>query len=216
MTKPDFDDVPEEPSEGAVLLMRAGLGIGGGIALIFIAGMITGYVSGALERGGLDLIDGAIIAGMVLLAVLVALGIWRFWPQTTEEPVAPRVRDARRLFAVAMALGVPMGLLLGINDQGAETLLSNAPISSGIAALVIVLWLIAGPLITWLWWQKIDEHEAGAYREGALVAAHAYVFVTPVWWMASRAGWLPPVEPMLMLVAVTILWSAVWFARRYF
>ena len=216
MTKPDFDDLAAEPSDGAVLLKRAGLGIGGGIALIFTGGMIAGYTSGALERGGPDLVDGAIIAAMVLLAALVAFGIWRFWPQTVEEPVAPRVRSARRLFAVAIALGLPLGFLLGVTDEGTGALLSNAPVSSSIAALAIVLWLIAGPLITWLWWQKIDEHEAGAYREGALVAAHAYIFITPIWWMASRAGWLPPLEPMLVLLAVTVLWSVVWFVRRYF
>ncbi|MCZ8136717.1 MAG: hypothetical protein O9266_10455 [Porphyrobacter sp.] len=216
MTKPDSDDFAMEPSDGAVLLKRAGLGIGGGIALIFIAGMIAGYTSGALERGGPDLVDGAILAGMVLLAALVAFGIWRFWPQTVEEPVAPRVRSARRLFAVAIAIGLPLGFLLGVTDEGTGVLLSNAPVSAGIAAIAIVLWLIAGPLITWLWWQKIDEHEAGAYREGALVAAHAYIFITPIWWMASRAGWLPPQEPMLVLLAVTVLWSVVWFVRRYF
>lgn len=215
MMKPDSNERAEEPSEGAVLLKRAGLGIGGGIALIFIAGIIAGYADGALERGGLNLVDGAILAGMVLLAALVAFGIWRFWPQTVDEPVAPRVRDARRLFLIAIALGLPLGFLLGVTDEGTGALLSNAPVAPGIAALAIGLWLVAGPLITWLWWQKIDEHEAGAYRDGALVAAHAYIFITPMWWMASRAGWLPPQEPMLVLLAVTVAWSGVWFVRRY-
>ncbi|MFN3863487.1 MAG: hypothetical protein ACK4RT_04310 [Erythrobacter sp.] len=216
MTKPDFDDRLAEPSDGAVLRKRAALGIGGGITLFFTGGMIAGYTSGVLERGGPDLVDGAIIAAMVLLAALVALGIWRFWSKTIEEPVASRVRSARRLFAVAIALSLPLGLLLGVTDEGSGALLSNAPVSASIAALAIVLWLIAGPLITWLWWQKIDEHEAGAYREGALVAAHAYIFITPIWWMASRAGWLPLLEPMLVLLAVTVIWSGVWFFRRYF
>jgi hypothetical protein len=216
MMKPDRNKRAGEPSEGAVLLKRAVLGLGGGITLIFIAGVITGYTSGALERGGPDLTDAAIIAAMVLLAALVAFGIWRFWPQSVDEPVAPRVRDARRLFLIAIALSLPLGFLLGVTDEGSGAFLSNAPVTPGIAALAIVMWVIAGPLITWLWWQKIDEHEAGAYRDGALVAAHAYIFITPVWWMASRAGWLPPQEPMLVLLAVTLVWSAVWFVRRYF
>lgn len=216
MTKPDSDDFAMESSEGAVLLKRAGLGIGGGIALIFTGGIIAGYTSGALECGGPDLVDGAIIAAMVLLAALVAFVNWRFWPQGEDEPLSPRVRSARRLLLVAMVLGLPLGFLLGVTDEGTGTLLSNAPVSAGIAAIAIALWVIVGPVITWLWWQKIDEHEAGAYREGALVAAHAYIFITPIWWMASRAGWLPPLEPMLVLLAVSVLWSIVWFVRRYF
>ncbi|WP_086618422.1 hypothetical protein [Erythrobacter tepidarius] len=216
MTKPDRDDLTTEPTEGAVLLRQAGLGLGGGIALIFIAGMISGYVGSALERGGPDLFDGALIAGVVLLAGLVALGMWWFWPRSGREPVAPRVQSARRLVVLAIALGLPFGFLLGLSEEGSGTLFSNAPVSAGIAAISMLMWLILGPLITWLWWQKIDEHEAGAYREGALVAAHAYLFITPAWWLASRAGWLPQIEPMLMLVAVAVIWSAVWFVRRYF
>lgn len=216
MTKPDFDDLDAGPSDGAVLLKRALIGGGGGIALLFIVSIIGGYSVGAFERGGPDLRDAAILAAMALVAALVGYSVWRFWPCAASEPVAPRVRSARLLLSSAVALGVPLGIILGASEEGTGTLLSNAPISSGIAATAIVLWAIAGPLISWLWWQKIDEHEADAYRDGALVAAHAYIFVVPVWWMATRAGWLPPQDPMLVMLAVTSLWSAVWFVRRYF
>ena len=217
MTKPDGDDTAMEPSPGVVMLKRVALGLGGLIVLTFIAGMIAGYSSVMLEHGGPDLVDSAVMAGMVLLGGLVAFGIWRLWPRSVDdEPISPRVRSARRLFALAIVISLPLGFILGVNDRGTDTLLSNGPISPGLAALCMVMWLIVGPILTWLWWQKIDEHEAGAYREGALVAAHAYIFVTPLWWMAARAGWLPPLEPMLMLLVVAVLWCAVWFARRYF
>lgn len=214
MTKPDFDDLASEPSDGAILLKRAVLGMGGGIALLFIVSMIGGYSVAAFEHGGPGLRDAAILAAMALVAALVGYGMWRFWPSAASEPVAPRVRSARLLLGIAVILGVPLGILLAVTDEGSG-FLSNAPVSSGIAALAIVLWAVAGPLISWLWWQKIDEHEADAYRDGALVAAHAYIFIVPSWWMATRAGWLPPQDPMLVMLAVTFLWSAVWFVRRY-
>jgi hypothetical protein len=34
--------------------------------------------------------------------------------------------------------------------------------------------------------------------------------------MATRAGWLPPQDPMLVLLAVCLVWCLVWFIRRYF
>jgi hypothetical protein len=215
MTKPDLDDSADAPSDGAILLKRAVLGMGGGILLLFIVSMIGGYSVAAFERGGPDLRDAAILAAMALVAALVGYGVWRFWPSAASEPVAPRVRSARLLLGTAVALGVPLGIILAVTDEGTGTLLSNAPVSSGIAVVAIVLWMIAGPLISWLWWQKIDEHEADAYRDGALVAAHAYIFIVPAWWMATRAGWLPPQDPMLVMLVVTFLWSAVWFVRRY-
>jgi hypothetical protein len=217
MTKPDGDDFAMEPSPGTMMLRRAVICLVGGIVLTFVAGMIAGYASVVLEDGGPDLVDGAVIAGMVLLGAAVAFGMWRLWPRSVDdEPLSPRVRSARRLFTLAIVVSMPLGFILGVSDAGTDSLLSNGPVSPALAAICIVLWLIVGPILTWLWWQKIDEHEADAYREGALVAAHAYIFISPMWWMAARAGWLPPLEPMLLLVVVAVLWCAVWFARRYF
>lgn len=215
MTKPELDDFAGEPSDGAILLKRAVLGVGGGALLIFITGMIAGYWTGAREAGGPDLADAAAIVAMLLAAVLVGFGMWRLWPRGIDEPVAPRVRSARKLLILAIVLGLPVGFILGVAEEGSGAFFSNAPISPGLAAIALVLWVIAGPLLSWLWWQKIDEHEAGAYRDGALVAAHAYVFVAPGCWIASRAGWLPAQEPMIVMLAVTCLWSIVWFVRRY-
>ncbi len=215
MTKPEFDHPAEGQTDGSILLRRALLGLGGGTLLIFIAGMLAGYSSVIIERGDFDLPALLVLAGMLLAGALVGFGIWRFWPDAPEEPVSPRVRSARRAIYAAIALGLPIGFILGVADEGSDVLLSSAPISAELAAAAIGLWLIAGPLLTWIWWRNIDEHEAGAYRDGALVAAHAYVFATPIWWMASRAGWLAPLDPMLAMLAVALLWCAVWFARRY-
>jgi hypothetical protein len=216
MTKPDPADFAEEPSEGAILLRRAAIATLGGIVLIFIAGMITGFTSHVIETGGFDLKAAAILGAMLLVAGGVAYAMWRLWPEASDEPVAPRVRNARRILIAACLLGAVPGFMVGIGDEGALGVFSNAPVSPVIAAALIASWLIIGPLVTWLWWRQIDEHEAGAYREGGLVAAHAYLFVSPAWWMATRAGWLPPQDPMLVVLAVCLVWCLVWFVRRYF
>lgn len=218
MTKPDlspdlFDT--NHPSDGAVLLKRAVLGIGGGITLVFIAGIIAGYTSVVVNHGGPSPIDAAIISAMLLAAFAVGYGIWRFWPGGSNEPEAPRVKSARNIFAAVCIIGAVIGLILGIADEGASSVFSNGPINPVIAMLAIVLWLVGGPVLTWLWWRKVDEHEAGAYRDGASIAAHAYMFIAPAWWIASRAGWLPHQEPMIVLLIVSAVWSVVWLVKRY-
>lgn len=216
MTKSDFENLAEEPSEGAIILRRALIGTGGGIVLIFIAGMIAGYTTGVIERGAPDLQDAGYLGAMVLAFGAIAYGMWRLWPEASDEPVAPRVRNARRILIASLALGAPLGFVLGASGEGMSEIVSNAPVSPLIAASVIAIWLVAGPIVTWLWWQQIDEHEAGAYRDGGLIAVHAYMFITPGWWMATRAGWLPAQDPMLVLIGVCLVWSLVWFVRRYF
>ncbi len=216
MTKPDLPEHAEPLSDGVVIIRRGLIAAVGGISLVFIAGMIAGYSSVMIQHGGPDLKDGTILGVMLLVGALVAFGMWRLWPRGSDEPVAPRVKSARTIFLASMALSIPIGIILGISSEGSPDVLSNDPVSAGIALLVIGLWAVAGPVLTWLWWQRVDEHEADAYRDGAMLAAHVYIYVTPAWWMATRAGWLPPQEPMIVLLAVSFLWMLVWFVRRYF
>jgi hypothetical protein len=215
MMNSDLDDVAEGPSDGAILLRRAVICIVGGILLIFIAGMIAGYTSVVIEHGAPRPIDAAMIGAMLLAGALVVYSMWRLWPRGLDEPVAPRVRSARRILIAALIVSLMLGVLLGEADSNAGIFLSNAPVSHGLATLAIALWMILGPILTWLWWQKIDEHEADAYRDGAFIAGHAYMFIAPAWWMASRTGWLPAQDPMLVVLAVSVLWMVVWFVRRY-
>lgn len=214
MTKPDFSDA-NLPSDGAVLLKRGLLGVGGGITLVFIAGMIAGYGSVVIEHGGPSLIDAAIIAAMLMAAVALGYGIWRFWPRGRDEPEAPRVKSARIILVAVCIVSAVIGIILAVEDEGASSLFSNAPINPAMGMLVLVLWLVSVPVLTWLWWRKVDEHEAGAHRDGAAIAAHAYMFIAPAWWIASRAGWLPNQEPMIVLLIVSAVWCVVWFIKRY-
>ena len=185
MTKRDFADFADAPSDGAIILRRALIGVGGGTVLLFMAGMIAGYTSGVIDRGAPDLRDAGILGAMVLVAGAVAFGMWRMWPAMNDEPVAPRVKNARRILIGSIALGAPLGFVFGVADESASDFFSNAPVSPILAASVIAFWLIVGPLVTWLWWRQIDEHEAVAYREGGLVAAHTYLFVS------LHGGWQP-------------------------
>lgn len=216
MTKPELDDFAAEPSDGAIILRRAVIGIGGGILLLFMAGMIAGYASGMIEQGTADLRDAGILGTILLVAGGVAYAMWRLWPGASDEPVAPRVRNARRFMIASLVVGMPLGFVLGAGEDGRAEFVSNTPVSPLVAASVIALWLIVAPLLTWLWWRQIDEHEASAYRDGGLVAVHAYLFVAPAWWMGTRAGWLPQQEPMAVVIAVSLVWGLVWFFRRYF
>lgn len=215
MTNSELNDFSHEPSEGALMLRRAVIGLVGGFALLFTAGMMAGFATGVVQRGEPDLRDAAIFVAMLIAAALIGYGMWRWWPRGIEAPRSPRVRSARNILIASFVIALPLGILVGFGDGGTQAFLSNGRVSSLAALLAITTWAVAF-LLTWLWWKKIDEHEAGSYRDGALVAAHAYLFITPAWWMASRAGWLPAQDPMLVLLLVSLVWCGVWFVRRYF
>lgn len=215
MTKSDLPDLDDAPSDGAVIIKRALLAIGGGIVLIFLAGVIAGYTTMVIKHGGPGLVDAAILSVLLLATLAVGFGIWRYWPHCSDEPEAPRVKSARMILVGAAIASFPIGILLGLSDDGATGLFSNSPISSITAMIAIAFWLIPVPLLTWLWWQRVDEHEANAYRDGGFIAVHAYFFIAPTWWVGTRAGWLPPQDPMIVFLAVCIVWSIVSIVKKY-
>ncbi|MDZ4140238.1 MAG: hypothetical protein U1D66_15385 [Erythrobacter sp.] len=217
MMKPEPSDLDQDKSDGHVILKRALIGLGGGLALIFIAGMIAGFASAVIDaENSASMLDAVILAAMLAAALAIGYAMWRFWPRGINEPEAPRIKSARLITIVVAIVSVPLGVLVAMADGSASNALSNAPVSPVIATASTALWLIAVPVLSLMWWRRVDEHEAGAYREGAFVAVHAYLFLVPSWWMASRAGWLPEQDPMIVLLIVSAVWTVVWFLKRYF
>lgn len=216
MMKPDPSELEQQLSDGAVLLRRGLIGVGGGLLLLFLAGLMAGFSYAAISDGNFGLVFIAILSVMVLVFAGVAYAMWRFWPRGSYEPEAPRVKSARMILIAAMVISVPVGIILAASDDSANGVFSNAPITSVIAISLIALWLIPVPVLTWMWWRRVDEHEANAYRDGGFVAVHAYLFLTPAWWIASRAGWVPAQDPMIVFLAVCVVWCCFGFARKYF
>ncbi|MEL6878764.1 MAG: hypothetical protein AAGL68_11810 [Pseudomonadota bacterium] len=135
---------------------------------------------------------------------------------SSSETIAPSTRKSRNLLLIALAIGGALGLFLGLSDgAGNDILFSNAPISQTVALISIAVWLIIVPAISWLWWKSVDEHEANAYREGAMISAHLYLFIVPAWWFAARAGWLQAQDPMIVFMIVCGVWILVWAYRKY-
>ncbi len=138
---------------------------------------------------------------------------------TKPEPkIAPSVQKSKRVLILALLVGVALGIYFSVAsfaDPDSFELFDNSDINPVVAAIGIAVWLLIVPPLTWIWWRTVDEHEKDAYREGAMVSAHFYLFLVPTWWLASRAGWVPAQDPMIVLLIVSIIWSCVWLYRKY-
>jgi hypothetical protein len=114
-------------------------------------------------------------------------------------------------------LGAVMGFGFAIADEsGSMALFSNRPIGNVTAAAAIIGWMLLVPVLTWIWWRTVDEHETAVYAESGLIAAHVYLIGVPTWWLATRAGWLPAQDPMIVWLIVASVWTVIWLYRRYF
>lgn len=199
------------PSVRRILILLIGIPL-----LIIGAGFVMGYGSASLSHGVPTAIDVAVLMGMLAMLTLLVFAGWKLWPHEAGEPIAQSTRKSMRLLYIALAIGFALGIFFALSgDMAGTSLFSNEPVAPAIAAVGLAVWLIAIPWLTWLWWRSVDEHEAAGYSQGALLSAHVYVILVPAWWLATRAGWLPPQDPMIVLAIIMTLWSGIWIYKRF-
>lgn len=211
MTNSDTDRQLNPSTKRAIII-----GVGT-IAFVFLLGVLTGFVSAALEQGAMsttDILITALIAAA--MAAIVFFG-WRYWPQGDAGPIAPSERKSRNIYYASMALGVALGMFLVLTGgDESDAVFSNGPISSTAAIGAILVWLVVVPIGTLWWLRTTDEHEKAVYLDAGNITFHIYFILVPSWWMATRAGWLPEQDPMIIWVGVAVIWSFAWLYRKYF
>jgi hypothetical protein len=157
--------------------------------------------------------------GLFLLIGLFSLwGILRLRTWAQREPMSPATRRTNGLFGLSglVATAACVALIIGIEDwQGGAYggLFSDSPVALWFALAAILLWLASWAL-AWLWYFSADEHEQRASDVGLLVGGLLFGVVTPVWWVAARAGLVPQPNAMVLWFAFNLIWTAGWFWRR--
>lgn len=214
--------MPEQPNDhsldGWQVLRRKLFAIAAGIATLAVLGYAAGYTAATAENCEFALSDAAMIALLVALTGLCAWIAVKLWPASGTERLGPRTRRAQSWFYWSVAFGGVLGAALSIvmiDVDDPFVLLGDGPLPALPIAIAIIAYLTIVPIISWRWWQNIDEHEADAYRFGALLAATLYLFVTPSWWFAWRAGLVSEPQHMLIFLGITLAWCAGWAWRRY-
>ncbi len=211
----DYTD-RREGGGGIAKLIKCALA---GTGLLFFTGVGLGVTMVVVERGEAKPLALAIGAAALVLAALCGWALYRLKPFAMNEdgPVSPRVLNARRTLGLSAVVGAVLGVVLSIATLSSDDpwgLFGDAPLPPWVAALAIAVWIGVVPLLSWRWWRNIDEHEAAAYRFGAVAGMYGYAFIMPTWWMGWRGGFLPEPQAMLIFVVVIVVWGAAWLSRR--
>lgn len=186
--------------------------------LLFFLGLAAGLAGAMIQTLEVKPAVAAIAAVSAALAALCGWQLYRLEPFSAGEgPISPKVLRARRAIGMSVIVGVVLGLIMSIPTFTGDDPLgafSNTPVPPWIAAAAIAVWLLVVPLLSLRWWRSIDEHEASAYRSGAVAGFYFYIFATPSWWMAWRGGFLPEPMPMLIFIVAMIIWGIGWMRGR--
>lgn len=192
----------------------------GTIGLIFVTGMFAGFFQAMNENGG----SVMAIKPLLVLAVfaLIGLGFVALITdairrrETADGPVAPREKRNRRIMWLSILIGMLVGAFGAISGLFDSLMRPDTfPINPVFAGLFLVFLIVVMPPLTWFWFRSMDEHEREAYRDGAVVSAHAYMLIVPIWWVGDRLGILPPMDGIAVFMAFNLIYLAVWLWRRF-
>lgn len=189
----------------------------GGFLVLFALGVLAGFLAAVADHGvrhGWKV--ALVIAGVVSFAALGGSLLRRSLPHFFAGKLSPRTKKARSILYASGAVGAVLGVVLQLGAFEADpAMLAEGPLPPLTAAIAIAVWLIAVPILSWIWWKNIDEHEASAYKDGALVGIYAYSAIAPTWWFGWRGGFLPEPQEMITFMLVLTAWGLTWMVRRF-
>lgn len=184
---------------------------------IFAAGAAVGVFAVGLNRG-FPLSNAALIAGFLALAVIASWLSWRLKRADLSGPMAANEKVSRNLVLASGTIGGLLGLMIaigGIQKDDPLYLFGNGPLEPALGGIFLAVWLVIVPVISFLWWRVINEHEARSYSFGGMAALNVYYFVTLGWWIGWRSGFVPEPQHMAIYLVVTGVWIVGWMWRRY-
>lgn len=178
-------------------------------------GALVGFLASMAEHGWKHSPTAYLaLVGIVLVLSGSAWFAFKAMRALRPGPASPRTVKARNMLYISGALGAVVGFALQLGEVDPDMLLEG-PLSPGVALFAIAILLVFVPIVSWIWWRNIDEHEAQAYKDGALVGIYAYSAITVTWWFGWRGGFFAEPHAMIIFLIVTAIWGLVWAWRRY-
>ena len=217
----DRDELAGSNGRGMMWVIVSGLGI------VMTAGAVAGYLAAHETQGGGAIGTAGIVTLCVCAAIIIGLAyaIWRNVSKmkASTEGLTRREKLNRNIVWGCGLAGGAIGLLLalydtsdGNSDTGALPIFSDNPVPPVIALMLAIFLGVIMPIIAWFWHKRaIDEQEASAYRDGGYYAAYALLIGAPTWWMLWRGGFVPEPDGVAIFMLFALIWTAVWFWKKY-
>ncbi len=209
-----FDDPEDSPRTG---LMRAIKLAGAGILTLFLVGGTAGAFAAMAEDQQISAKGIAVVGVFAIGAIAAAVWFVRLLRSRSADPLRPaRVARANQMLVASGAIGGVLGLMFAMGGLSDPTsVFSDAPVSPALTLIALALVGIAVPVVTLVWHRNVDEHEERIYRFASLIAIYTYFWVSLVWWIAARGGFLPPADGKIIFGIVWAVWGLSWLWGKY-
>jgi hypothetical protein len=201
----------------------AGL-VASGVLALFALSAIFGFLVAHAEAGGGSLKPAGFgfLAIASVLAVLLGGAAWRLSAPWRGPGRSAYDRRYTRTWVILLALGLPVGIMLGIlTDAGSDSpgdLFGTGPIEPMAAVIATAILLVVLVVTAILYHRAIDDHEEQAYLWSTTGAFYALAAMLPTAWLLERGGLVGPLglgTAMLLLLAATLIQCLIWFWLKF-
>lgn len=212
-----LDQGADEPAGSPVWRLVAL--VAAGILALFAVSAIIGFLVAHSEAGGGALKPAGIgfLAVASIMAALLAVAAWRLSAPWRGPGRSAYDRRYTRTWMILLALGLPVGILLGIltdvSPEARGDLFSNGPIDPMAAIIATAILLVVLVVTAILYHRAIDDHEEQAYLWSTTGAFYALAAMLPTAWLLERGGLVGPLglgTAMLLLLAATLVQCLIW------
>ena len=193
--------------------------LGALIGFAFFSAALAGFLVGTRADPKTPLawmLLGILVVGTLLCGVISITRVLAYYRVIKTAQIPKREKLSNWFIGGSIALGIIMAIIMVITGNAPGHEADANAISPAIAISAAIGVAILGGGGTWYWLARVvDEHERNAYREGAEYAGHAVVLITPIWWLLWRGNLLPEPDAMIIMFTMAIVWTFVWFSKKF-
>ena len=198
------------------------------VAVIFgmlAIGMVAGFSYAIVEDGKLPTkpIVWAILVAMIGLVAATGWVLLSLYRSLQPERMSRFDRRYWKMWVVIIGLSAIVGMavaVLGVSDQsdGLSLVISNAPISSGMAIVTSILITVLMVLAAIYYHRTVDDHEERAYLWGSTIGYYFLVLAFPLYWLLARGSLVPTLTigiALLIILFSCIVQAIVWALFKF-
>ncbi len=120
-----------------------------------------------------------------------------------------RFKKSATIYALSLGSGFLTGIALVLHQKGTINLSTNTLL---IGTLLLTVCLF---VLTWVWYKSMDEFEQTSFNQAGNLAFHAGFFALP-WFILHELGVFPPLDAIVLLLAMTIVFIVYYYGKKFF
>ena len=120
-----------------------------------------------------------------------------------------RFTKSVKIYSASFGIGFLTGIAMVLHRKGTINLSTNTLL---IGAVLLTVCLF---VLTWVWYKSMDEFEQASFHQAGNLAFHTGFLAFP-WFILNELGVFPPLDAIVLLVIMTMVFAIYYYGKKFF